>query len=285
MRCILCNNDSTHEARFKQIYPQANQDSILLNWFECKSCKGLFNYPHPSAEEIGKYWQTIPYNDPEKEEEYLQDKKYVYNKILSLAGNPGRKILDFGSNFGQFLDLAKSQGWETYGFEPNEEGVNISKQKGHHMYTGFEIDRAIPKDSRFHVLVANDSFCYVWHPYNTLAGFYQLLENDGKLIMRLSNKRTIIQFISSLYKEGYKRNRLVSKILQAQFHSIHVNELKQICLELGFRKVKIKIGANTAPFHKQSLFTNCSYFVTTTLYYITLGVVNISPGVLFVAEK
>ncbi len=113
-RCRLCN--APHEitpAGFRQVYPQKDAPPVLLDWWECRVCKGWFAYPVPSPQVIERHWETVAYLDAKSELAVAQAKEAVQRRILaglSRWTKPG-PLLDFGCNFGQFLLMARQAGW------------------------------------------------------------------------------------------------------------------------------------------------------------------------------
>ena len=55
--------------------------------------------------------------------------KNKLNLINSHQPNKGR-ILDIGAGTGDFLSVAKNDGWQTVGVEPSEKAKAIAKSKG-----------------------------------------------------------------------------------------------------------------------------------------------------------
>ena len=50
-------------------------------------------------------------------------------KLINSFSSKGKKLLDFGCGTGDFLKVAKKNGWNVFGIEPNEQARNIANKK------------------------------------------------------------------------------------------------------------------------------------------------------------
>lgn len=99
----------------------------------------LITHPQPSLENLGKYYESEDYISHTDNKRSLFEKLYHFiksialknklNLINSLQHNKGR-ILDIGAGTGDFLSVAKNDGWKTIGAEPSDRAKTIAKNKG-----------------------------------------------------------------------------------------------------------------------------------------------------------
>ena len=99
----------------------------------------LITHPQPSLENLGKYYESEDYISHTDNKRSLFEKLYHFiknialknklNLINSLQPQKGR-ILDIGAGTGDFLSVAKNNGWQTIGVEPSEKAKEIAKNKG-----------------------------------------------------------------------------------------------------------------------------------------------------------
>lgn len=99
----------------------------------------LITSPQPSLENLGKYYESEDYISHTDNKRSLFEKLYhliksialknKLNLINSLQPNKG-KILDVGAGTGEFLSVAKNDGWQTIGVEPSDKAKAIAKSKG-----------------------------------------------------------------------------------------------------------------------------------------------------------
>jgi 2-polyprenyl-3-methyl-5-hydroxy-6-metoxy-1,4-benzoquinol methylase len=99
----------------------------------------LITHPQPSLENLGKYYESEDYISHTDNKRSLFEKLYHFiksialknklNLINSLQSSKG-KILDIGAGTGDFLSVAKNDGWQIIGVEPSERAKTIAKSKG-----------------------------------------------------------------------------------------------------------------------------------------------------------
>lgn len=99
----------------------------------------LITHPQPSLENLGKYYESEDYISHTDNKRSLFEKLYHFiknialknklNLINSQQSNKGR-LLDIGAGTGDFLLVAKNDGWKTTGVEPSDRAKSIAKSKG-----------------------------------------------------------------------------------------------------------------------------------------------------------
>jgi 2-polyprenyl-3-methyl-5-hydroxy-6-metoxy-1,4-benzoquinol methylase len=99
----------------------------------------LITHPQPDLDILGKYYESADYISHTDSKRSLFEKAYHIvksialknkrNLINSLQPNKGR-ILDIGAGTGEFLSVAKQNGWETIGVEPSDKAKQIAINKG-----------------------------------------------------------------------------------------------------------------------------------------------------------
>ena len=99
----------------------------------------LITHPQPSLENLGKYYESEDYISHTDNKRSLFEKLYHFIKsialknklhlINSLQPNKGQ-LLDIGAGTGDFLLVAKTDGWQIKGVEPSEKAKAIAINKG-----------------------------------------------------------------------------------------------------------------------------------------------------------
>lgn len=99
----------------------------------------LITFPQPKLENLDKYYESEDYISHTDNKRSLFEKLYHFvrgialknklNLINSLQPNKG-KILDIGAGTGDFLSVAKKEGWQTIGVEPSGKAKSIAMSKG-----------------------------------------------------------------------------------------------------------------------------------------------------------
>jgi 2-polyprenyl-3-methyl-5-hydroxy-6-metoxy-1,4-benzoquinol methylase len=99
----------------------------------------LITSPQPSLENLGEYYESVDYISHTDSKRSLFEKAYHFVKsialknkldlINSLQPDKGR-VLDIGAGTGDFLSVAKQNGWQIIGVEPSDKAKAIAKNKG-----------------------------------------------------------------------------------------------------------------------------------------------------------
>jgi 2-polyprenyl-3-methyl-5-hydroxy-6-metoxy-1,4-benzoquinol methylase len=99
----------------------------------------LITFPQPNLDNLGKYYESEDYISHTDNKRSLFEKLYHFiknialknklNLINTLQPNKGR-ILDIGAGTGDFLSVAKNDGWMTTGVEPSDRAKAIAINKG-----------------------------------------------------------------------------------------------------------------------------------------------------------
>jgi 2-polyprenyl-3-methyl-5-hydroxy-6-metoxy-1,4-benzoquinol methylase len=114
-----------------------SQETFDLYYYETLDM--LITHPQPSLENLSKYYESEDYISHTDNKRSLFEKLYHFIKSIALKNklnlinsqqcNKGR-LLDIGAGTGDFLLVAKNNGWETIGVEPSDRAKAIAKSKG-----------------------------------------------------------------------------------------------------------------------------------------------------------
>jgi 2-polyprenyl-3-methyl-5-hydroxy-6-metoxy-1,4-benzoquinol methylase len=211
----------------------------------------LVTYPQPSLENLGKYYESVDYISHTDSKRSLFEKAYHFvksialknklNLINSLQPNKGR-ILDIGAGTGDFLSVAKQNGWQTVGVEPSEKAKAIAIKKE----VSFVEDTAELESHSFDVITMWHVLEHVPNLDNQIQELKRLLKTNGSLIVAVPNFKSFdakhygafwaaydvpIHFwhfskkaIKSLFeKEGME----LEKVLPMKFDSFYVSLLSE----------------------------------------------------------
>lgn len=99
----------------------------------------LITSPQPGLDILGKYYESVDYISHTDSKRSLFEKMYHFVKSIALKNklnlinsqqpNKG-SILDIGAGTGEFLSVARQDGWKTIGVEPSDKAKAIAKNKG-----------------------------------------------------------------------------------------------------------------------------------------------------------
>lgn len=152
----------------------------------------LITFPKPTEKELPSYYESedyISHTDGKRsmfEKAYhyikniaLKDKLELINKLHPEKGN----ILDIGSGTGDFLSVAKQNGWDTIGFEPNEKARNSAIKKG---ITFTESTQSLEKNS-FDVITMWHVLEHVYDLNAQIKELKRLIKPNGTIIIAVPN--------------------------------------------------------------------------------------------------
>ncbi|WP_284651030.1 class I SAM-dependent methyltransferase [Flavobacterium terrisoli] len=98
----------------------------------------LITFPKPSLEKLPSYYESDDYISHTDGKRSLFERAYHLIKGIALknklklinAQSPNGKLLDIGAGTGDFLVVAKKDGWNITGIEPNAKAKGIAINKG-----------------------------------------------------------------------------------------------------------------------------------------------------------
>ena len=152
----------------------------------------LITHPQPSLENLGKYYESVDYISHTDSKRTLFEKAYHFVKSIALKNKldlinslqPQKgKILDIGAGTGDFLLVAKENGWQTTGVEPSDKAKAIAKNKG----VSFVIHTAELEDNSFDVISLWHVLEHVPNLDNQIKELKRLLKPNGSLIIAVPN--------------------------------------------------------------------------------------------------
>jgi 2-polyprenyl-3-methyl-5-hydroxy-6-metoxy-1,4-benzoquinol methylase len=183
--------DITHKKHFLTVKDYSvSQETFDL--YHDETLDMLITHPQPSLENLGKYYESVDYISHTDSKRSLFEKAYHFVKnialknkldlINSLQPNKGR-ILDIGAGTGDFLSVAKNDGWETVGVEPSEKAKSIAKSKG----VSFVEKTSELENHSFDVISMWHVLEHVPDLDNQLKELKRLLKPNGSLIIAVPN--------------------------------------------------------------------------------------------------
>ena len=193
----------------------------------------LITFPQPSLDNLGKYYESEDYISHTDNQRSLFEKLYHFIKnialknklhlINSLQPNKGR-ILDIGAGTGDFLSVAKKDGWQTIGVEPSTKAKSIAINKG---VSFVELTTELENNS-FDVISMWHVLEHVPHLDKQIKELKRLLKPTGTLIIAVPNFKS---FDAKYY----------GKFWAAFDVPIHFWHFSKTAIKLLFEKEKMKL--------------------------------------------
>lgn len=152
----------------------------------------LKTHPQPSAENLGRYYESDDYISHTDGKRSLFEKLYhavkqkaLRDKIKLIQGfQPQKgKLLDIGAGTGDFLAVAKANGWDTTGIEPSEKAKAIAIGKG----VSFTGSLAEIEDHSFDVITMWHVLEHVPDVEAQITELKRLLKQDGTIFIAVPN--------------------------------------------------------------------------------------------------
>ena len=151
----------------------------------------LITHPQPSLEKLPSYYESKDYISHTDGKTSLFEKMYQFVKGIALKNklklinsqSEKGKILDIGAGVGDFLSVAKNDGWETTGIEPSEKAKAIAIKKG----VSFVNQLSELENNSFDVITMWHVLEHVPDLENQIAELKRLLKPNGTILIAVPN--------------------------------------------------------------------------------------------------
>jgi 2-polyprenyl-3-methyl-5-hydroxy-6-metoxy-1,4-benzoquinol methylase len=211
----------------------------------------LVTYPQPSLENLGKYYESVDYISHTDSKRSLFEKAYHFVKSIALKNKldlinslqPSKgKILDIGAGTGDFLSVAKQNGWQTIGVEPSDKAKAIALKKE----VSFVEDTAELENHSFDVITMWHVLEHVPNLDKQIKELKRLLKPNGSLIVAVPNFKSFDakyygtfwaaydvpihfwHFSKKAIKSLFEKERMeLEKVLPMKFDSFYVSLLSE----------------------------------------------------------
>lgn len=159
-------------------------------------------------------------------------------EAIKTTGMDSGKLLDVGCAHGWFIEIARNNGFEASGMEPDEDIYTTVSAKGLSVRKGFFPD-ALTVDERFNVITFNDVFEHIPDISKVLAGCSAHLTPEGLLVLNLPSSAGPFYRTSRIFaKLGFSGffERLWQKGLPSpHLHYFNTENLRLLLESNGFR--------------------------------------------------
>lgn len=180
-----------------------SKESFIL--FKDLNYEILKTTPFPEINNLDRYYESedyISHTDSSRnlfEKMYQLVKKKTLNDKINWIKNFKKEslsILDIGCGTGDFLNTAKKEGWNVYGFEPNEKAKEISKSKNINLID----DLNSYESNSFDVITMWHVLEHVYDLDSQINQIKKLLKKDGLLIIAVPNYKS---YDAKYYKSNW----------------------------------------------------------------------------------
>lgn len=192
--CPICSSSELIPFLDCKDYYASGEEFHLV---KCKSCEFALTQDFPSEEIIGKYYNVPDYISHSDTHKGIINKLYHIARAIALkskaktiikySNKKTATLLDIGCGTGYFLNKMKQKKWIVTGIEKDEGARKYAKSK-------FDLDTHA-HDYLFQLSDKQKDVITMWHVLEhveklneTLAKIYQVLKENGTLIIALPNK-------------------------------------------------------------------------------------------------
>jgi len=239
VKCNLCGSDYFNS--LCKIEP--------FNIVKCKKCGLVYVNPRQMGEKLlEKYEQPILEDNFQsmKDQRISNFKRNLYSLRHFKKGG---KILDIGCSYGIFLDIARKDGWDTFGVELSKAASTYAKNKlGLNVFCG-ALEDAKFENSSFDAITMWEVLEHVPDPTSFLKEVNRILKNNGVIGISVPN----------FYWFYSKNPRMKEEYLKPAIHLFHFSPstLKKLLLKTGYKVLAINTS-NTllTPLHFQQVGIN-----------------------------
>jgi 2-polyprenyl-3-methyl-5-hydroxy-6-metoxy-1,4-benzoquinol methylase len=164
----------------------------------------LITHPKPDLKNLGRYYESEDYISHTDNKRSLLEKLYQFVKGIALKNkvklinslaNKGN-LLDIGAGTGDFLTVAKNNGWNTIGIEPNDKAKQIALSKG----VKFSNDLESLPDDYFDIITMWHVLEHVPDLENQINQLKRLLKKEGSIVIAVPNFKS---YDAKYYKENW----------------------------------------------------------------------------------
>lgn len=235
--CPVCQSASFEPFLTCKDYTVSQESFTIVN---CKLCGFKFTNPRPDNSVLGNYYKSEDYISHSNTSKGIVSKMYHWvrnytlkKKIALVRSHVSRgTILDYGCGTGMFLKVCKSEGWETFGMEPDSGARQIAK--------GFGIDSFQDKEDLAKAAQGKQfSAITLWHVLEhvtdlpeTLHFFKEKLSPNGVLIIAVPN-------YTSYDAEHYERFWAAYDVPRHLYH-FEINSVSKLLSPYGFKLIETK---------------------------------------------
>ncbi len=205
--------------------------------YDCIKCGFTFVFPIPedlasiySAEYFKNEGKAdAGYTDYDKDKEPMRPVFELYlDKLAQLT--TGRNIFDVGAATGYFLDIAKGDGWKTFGSEISEYATKEAESRGHAMLAGSIV--GVPMAEKMDAVTLWDVLEHVDDPRAYLTAVHSMLNTEGMVAINTVDRSSLWARILG------SRWQLIVPPEHLNYYS--PNNLEMLLNECGFEVLEIK---------------------------------------------
>ncbi|PZG22505.1 class I SAM-dependent methyltransferase [Nonomuraea aridisoli] len=180
----------------------------------CPSCGFLYRNPNVRPERLGDLYASGYSNFLSGKYAANRQRRYdLTMKAFSPVFDEGkeRRLLDFGSGVGLFLELAEQRGFDAYGVDLSPESVEQANQRLSRARTYFGAPEDVPEIAagRFDLITLWSVLAHLPRPLEDFTKFRSLLAPGGVLLILTVNAQSLLLKAYGSKWSGFTKNHLM----------------------------------------------------------------------------
>ncbi|TDD51826.1 class I SAM-dependent methyltransferase [Nonomuraea terrae] len=180
----------------------------------CPSCGFLYRNPNVRPERLGDLYASGYSNFLSGKYAANRQRRYdLTMKAFSPVFDEGkeRRLLDFGSGVGLFLELAERRGFDAYGVDLSPESVEQANQRLSRARTYFGAPEDVPEIAAggFDVITLWSVLAHLPRPLEDFRKFRSLLAPGGVLLILTVNAQSLLLKAYGPKWSGFTKNHLM----------------------------------------------------------------------------
>ena len=279
--CNLCGGEDFVFLRKVVMSPMGGESNLV----KCKGCGLACLDPRYDEEDERKFYAS-EYFGREGVEAWSVARLGVFKYNLKMLNTykKGGKLLDLGCGMGQFLKIARDDGWDVMGVDISMPAAEYAR-----LTFGIEIiksslEEASLKDDFFDVVTAFNVIDQLSDPLKELKEIRRVLKEKGVISIRVSNLSFHI-FFDSLLKFINRINNIWADTERLPaFHNYMFNRETAAAMlkRAGFKNISV---FNSGLCIKNNSIERVVLFICKSIYYLTFKRCVLTPSLLVFAEK
>jgi SAM-dependent methyltransferase len=210
LSCMMCG-ESRQQPLFQ---PTGGPGSWRYYVVRCPSCGFLYRNPNVRPERLGDLYATGYSKFLSGKYAANRQRRYELTmKAFSPVFDEGkeRRLLDFGSGVGLFLELAEKRGFDAYGVDLSPESVEQANERLETARTYFGAPEDVPEIAAggFDVITLWSVLAHLPRPLEDFRKFRSLLAPGGVLLILTVNARSLLLKAYGSAWSGFTKNHLM----------------------------------------------------------------------------
>ncbi|MDI6806453.1 MAG: class I SAM-dependent methyltransferase [Candidatus Aenigmarchaeota archaeon] len=213
----------------------------------CKNCSLVYRNPQPTKRELFDFY-SHSYRKDLPTKKYITSSNIINKERLEWFNSHVKlrcgKILDVGCSTGNFLNLCKSKGWETYGIEPTIEYAKFGREKYKLNIQSRFLEDARFQKSFFDVITLFQVLEHSRNPTKVLLQLKNWLKPNGLIYITVPNilkpdKIELAKYFAGPHLFFFSPNTLSLLFKKTGFEIVALEEIKYYVRIIGKKRGKI----------------------------------------------